>query len=116
MKPHLTDIFFANILEILIGKVHPIMAFFVFVFIYFLFVFLIRGYGSWKQLFQEIRQMSLRQRILLLVKTFLGIYIAYLLFYRLMIMTAIFDYPLPSFMQFIGQRIINFLVAINLLY
>jgi hypothetical protein len=115
MKTHATERFFAFILENLIGKLHPIAVFFLFVFIYFLFVFLVYGYDERKKLIDEIMQMSWLQRVLLVAKTFIGIYIAYFLFYRLMIMTAVLDYPLPMPIQVIGQSMTNFLELVGFL-
>jgi uncharacterized membrane protein len=115
MKTHATDRFFAFILESLIGKFHPVVVFFVFVCIYFLFVFLVYGYDRRKKLIEEIRQMSWVQKVFIFAKTFVGIYVAYFIFYRLMIMTAMLDYPLPASIQIIGQSTISFLESVGFL-
>lgn len=115
MRVHLIDRIFALILEKLIGKYHPIVAFFVFVLIYFIFVFFARGFDQRELLMKELREMSWLQRLSLATKTFVGIYIAYFVFYRLMIMTAMLDYPLPNSIKIFGEFSVKFLESVGLL-
>ncbi|MFA5994613.1 MAG: hypothetical protein WC823_06680 [Parcubacteria group bacterium] len=115
IKTHAIDRIFAYILEGFIKNMHPVAAFFVFVLAYSMFVLFLYGFDKKEALIKELKGTSWREKCVMLIKFLLGLLITYFLFYRLMIMTAMLDYPLPESVQFMGRGIISFLESVGLL-
>jgi hypothetical protein len=73
------------------------------------------GHGRSDIIIKGFKQMTLLEKYLMVVKIFFAIFIIYFLFYRIMIMSGILGYPIPTVINTMVQLITNYLENVGLL-